>query len=238
MENLKTPIILLHSALGTSNDLNELETHLREEGLNPLSFTFSGHGHNPKEAKEFRIDFFANELDLFIKNNKLESPIVFGHSMGGYVALYHKANYEDSPVKAIYGHGVKFNWTEQAVLKELPMLNPEHLEKNFPQQVENLIQKHGTNWKQLLRQTAHMIQNLEKLDGLTKEDLNDITIPVYLLLGDQDRMVTSEETTLTANSLPRGYVKTISHSKHDIQRANIKEIAEILSLGLAENLFS
>lgn len=235
MENHKTPVILLHSALGTSNDLSELETTLREQGFNPLSFTFSGHGHNPVEAKEFRIDFFAHELDRFIKNNNLESPVVFGHSMGGYIALYHKANFEDSPIRAIYGYGIKFNWTEQAVLKELPMLNPEHLEKNFPGQVELLIQKHGTGWKQLLRQTAHMIQNLEKLDGLTKEDLSDITVPVYLLLGDQDRMVTSEETTLTANSLPQGHVKTISHSKHDIQRANIKEIAEILNRGAAEN---
>lgn len=237
MKNHKTPLILLHSALGASSDLAELESLLREQGENPLSFTFSGHGHNPKEPNEFRIDFFADELDRFIKNNNLEAPVVFGHSMGGYVALYHKANFEHSPIQAIYAYGVKFNWTEQAVLKELPLLNPEHLEKNFPQQVESLISKHGTNWKQLLRQTAHMIQNLEKLDGLTKEDLEDISIPVHLLLGDQDRLVSTEETNLAASTLPKGYVKTISNSKHDLQRANIKEIAQILVSGLTENYF-
>lgn len=228
MEKNNSSIILLHSALGTSDDLAPLETSLREKGYNCYSFNFSGHGKEASDPKEFRIDFFAEELNDFILKNNIEAPAVFGHSMGGYVALYHKANYEDSPIRTIFGYGVKFNWTEQAVQKEIPMMNPENLEKNFPQHIENLKNKHNGRWKQLLRQTAHMIQNLEKLDGLTKEDLSDISIPVYLLLGDQDRLVTTEETALASSSLQKGYVKTISNSKHDIERANLKEIAQII----------
>lgn len=237
MDKINSTVILLHSALGTSEDLLPLENYLREYGHDCCSFNFSGHGAEASDPKDFRIDFFAEELDDFIKKNALDNPVIFGHSMGGYVALYHKANYEDSPVRAILGYGVKFNWTEQAVLKELPMLNPEHIEQNFPQHVENLKKKHNGRWKQLLRLTAHMIQNLEKLDGLTKEDLNDINIPVTLLLGDQDRLVTTEETSLASANLQKGCVKTITNSKHDIERANLKEIAQIIDQSVRENSF-
>lgn len=53
-----------------------------------------------------------------------------------------------------------------------------------------------------MHSTAYMMQNLEKLDGLTKEDMDEVDIPVMLIRVDQDRMVTSEELSLPV----RGYV--------------------------------
>ena len=228
MNKSKTSIILLHGALGTSRDLDPIITVLNEKGLETHTFNFSGHGHGAAEPSEFRIDFFARDLEEYIKKHELENPIVFGYSMGGYVALYHKANYEDSPIKMIFTYGTKFNWSEQAVLKELPMLNPDHLSEKFPAFVEILKEKHGERWKQLLKSTAHMMQHLEKLDGLTKEDMAEINIPVFLILGAQDRMVTTEETNLAQSWLHYSQVKTLSHSKHELERSNLREMANII----------
>jgi pimeloyl-ACP methyl ester carboxylesterase len=200
----------------------------RDRGIEGVTFNFSGHGAGSADPGEFRIDLFARDLEKFIKTKNITNPVIFGYSMGGYVALYHKANFEDSPIKMIFTYGTKFNWTQQAVKKELPMLIPDHLQEKYPHFAEALKTKHGDRWKQLLYSTAHMMQNLERLDGLTKEDIAEIDIPVVLILGDQDRMVTSEETHLTASWLHYAKTKTVSHSKHELERSNLKEIAEIV----------
>ncbi len=226
MEKTKSQILFLHGALGTSADLEPLMAIFRERGFEPLSFNFSGHGVDSPLPAEFRIDHFARDLEAFLKTNRLTDVSIFGYSMGGYVALYHRANFEDSPIRQIFTYGTKFNWSPKTVQKELPMLVPEHLEEKFPHFVEALKTKHGENWRQILFATAHMMQNLERLDGLTKEDVSDLELPVTLILGDQDRMVTTEETQLTASWLRHGCVKIISHSKHELERSNLREIAE------------
>lgn len=229
MDKGKPSILFLHGALGTAQDMNPLMNLMQERGFTTYSFNFSGHGKNAAEPSEFRIDLFARDLEAFLKQQKIENPVVFGYSMGGYVALYHKANYEDSPIKMIFTYGTKFNWSENAVSKELPMLNPDHLLEKFPHFAEMLQDKHGERWKQLLRSTAHMMQHLERLDGLTREDMSDIDIPVILILGDQDRAVTSEETHLTSSWLHHSQIKTISHSKHELERTNLREIADTIA---------
>lgn len=228
MDKTKPSIIFLHGALGIAEDMKPLMGLMEEKGFTTYAFSFSGHGARASEPSEFRIDLFARDLDAFIKKQKLENPIIFGYSMGGYVALYHKANYEDSPIKMIFTYGTKFNWSESAVSKELPMLNPDHLLEKFPHFAHLLQDKHGERWKQLLRSTAHMMQNLERLDGLTREDMMEIDVPVILIIGDQDRAVTSEETHMTGSWLHHSQIKTISHSKHELERTNLKEIAHIL----------
>lgn len=224
----KPSIIFLHAALGTCKELEPLMKIMSDRGFRTLSFDFSGHGKTTTQPSDFRIESFAQELDAFIRNNKLTAPAVFGHSMGGYVALFHKANFENSPITHVFTYGTKFNWSESAVLKELPMLVPEHIEDKFPSFRDVLIERHGEKWKHLLRSTAHMMRNLEKLDGLTREDLAGIEIPVCLMLGDQDRMVNSEETGQAHRHLHHSEVKTITHSKHDLDKANLKEIAGIM----------
>lgn len=224
----KKSIIFLHAALGTSDDLTEMINLCDSQGFQSFTFTFSGHGKNTPDPKEFRIDYFARELDQFITSNTISAPAVFGHSLGGYVALYHKAHFENSPISSIFTYGTKFNWSQTVVSKELPMLVPEFLEGKYPEYAQSLKEKHGPRWKQLLLSTAHMMQNLEKLDGLTKEDLSDIDIPVILIRGEQDRMVKSEETEVTATWMGRALVKTIAHSKHDLSQSNLSEITKVI----------
>lgn len=232
MDNKKTTILFLHSALGTSQDLMPLMEILEERGFTTKTFNFSGHGKSSVWPDEFRIDLFARDLDKYLHDHNLKDIVVFGHSMGGYVALYHKANFEDSPLRMIITYGTKFNWSQKAVERELPMLNPEHLAEKFPHVAQLLEQKHADRWKSLLRSTAHMMQHLERLDGLTKEDLHDVEIPVTFILGDQDRMVSKEETQLTATWLHHCQMKTLAHSKHELDRVNLKELADMIEAGI------
>jgi esterase/lipase len=228
MTKKKSLLLFLHGALGTSEEMTPLMEIMKEKGFQVQSLTFSGHGISSIWPSEFRIDLFSQDLEHFLKENKIDKVSVFGYSMGGYVALYHKLNFPDSPIDRIFTYGTKFNWSSAAVAKELPMLDPEYIQNKFPPYAESLKSKHGERWKSLLRSTAHLIQNLEKLDGLTREDLAEIDIPVTLILGDQDRMVTTEETQLTREWIPHSRMKTVAHSKHEMDKTNLKEIAQIL----------
>jgi pimeloyl-ACP methyl ester carboxylesterase len=232
MDKINSQVLFLHGALGVSEDLAELMNFIKDYGHETLSFNFSGHGATATDPTDFRIEQFAQDLDSFIKTNNLHRPVVFGYSMGGYVALYHKAHFESSPIKMIFTYGTKFNWSESSVMKEIPMLVPEHLEGKYPHVADTLKLKHGQRWRHILRLTAHMMQNLEKLDGLTKEDLSGVNIPIFLLRGDQDRLVSVEETVSTQKWLHHSEVKTISHSKHELERTNLKEVAEIMQRNL------
>ena len=194
-------------------------------GLDVRSFNFSGHGINAPAPHEFRIDLFARDLEAFLVNLNKE-VVIFGHGLGGYVALYHQANFESTLIKKIFTYGTKFNWSEKSVSKEIIMLSPEFILEKHPQVATMLKERHGEGWRHLMRSTAHLLQNLEKLDGLTKEDVSDIPIPVVLIIGDQDRVVTKEETALMNSWLRKCETKVISHSKHELERANLKEITE------------
>lgn len=223
---MKKSLILLHAELGTKEDLDPLKDLLKDQ-LDVHTFTFSGHGNMPA-ADEFRVDQFAHELDQYIVKNNLEAPYVFGHGLGGYVALYHKANFDDSRIKKIYTYGTKFNWSESSVAKELPLLNPDLVMEKFPQVMALLKRKHGDKWRWVLQSMAHLLQNLEKQDEITNEDLSDINIPVTLMLGDQDRVISTEETQTAKNHLRLADIQIIAHSKHEIERANIKEISKLI----------
>jgi pimeloyl-ACP methyl ester carboxylesterase len=222
-------ILFLHGALGTAQDLKTLMDLITAKGFQCLSFDFSGHGKVSAWPDEFRIDLFARELDKYITNHDLQDPIIFGHSMGGYVALYHKANFEHSPISQIITYGTKFDWSEKAVSKQLPLLDPEYLQAKHPAFVIALKEKHGERWKSLLRSTAHLMQNLEKLDGLTKEDLAEINIPVTLIRGEQDSMVSSEESNLIASSIKKAQLKNISNSQHELERTDLRELVQTIT---------
>lgn len=229
---MKKNIVLLHSTLGVAKDLAPLKELLSQD-FNVLSFNFSGHGPKSAIPKNFTVEQFASELDHYLREHKLQDVAVFGYSVGGYVAIYQKAHFEDSPISQIITYGTRFNWTQEHLSKEMPKLNPEEVEHRHPDVAGMLREKHGDNWKTLMRSTAHMYQNLEKLDGLTKEDLEDVHIPVLLLVGDEDRSVTKEESILFKNWLHSVQVKTISHSKHEIERINFSEISQIIRAELS-----
>ena len=85
----KKTLLCLHGALGTVQDFAPVANALAEN-FDIKLLNFSGHGTGTYWPKEFRIETFAQELEDFFKEHSLKEVAVFGYSMGGYVALYHR----------------------------------------------------------------------------------------------------------------------------------------------------
>ncbi len=221
----KKTLVCLHGALGTVEDFAPLANQLAED-FDLKLLNFSGHAKGTFWPKDFRIETFAQDLEDFFKQQQLTDVAVFGYSMGGYVALYHKANFEDSPITSILTYGTKFNWSEEEVLKETPKLDPVGIQTKVPHFAEELEIRHGERWKQVVRSTAHMMQNLQKLDGLSHEDLADVNCPVLILRGSEDRMVTLPESEKAANHLMNGRYAEIENGKHELSADNSEQIIQ------------
>lgn len=212
---MKKTLLLLHGALGSNRYFEDLKGRL-EPDFDVYDLNFEGHGGETTE-NEFSIDLFATNLIDFLDQNKLTNVLVFGYSMGGYVALT-VANKRPELVEKIVTLGTKFNWSPELAAKEIRMLNPEIVEEKIPKFAENLKLLHQpSDWKIVMQKTAHLMQLLGDGKGLREEDFKNIQHKVTIGIGSLDKMVSLEESESVTKLLPNGRVTVLENTPHPIE---------------------
>ena len=208
-------LILLHGALGHSDIFNPYLEKLSSYFTvhTPL---FSGHGSLEIPAEGINIEKYTQELAGYCAENNLKDVFIFGHSMGGYVALCYALKNPEN-VNSIITLGTKFEWSEEQAVKESKMLNPDTILEKIPQYAQALEKQHGTKWKQLLPAIADLMINLGKNPPL-KNNLATINIPVQIMVGDKDNMVTIEESTDVYRALPNAKLVVLPDTKHPMDK--------------------
>jgi pimeloyl-ACP methyl ester carboxylesterase len=223
--SMKT-LLLLHGALGCSDDLISLKARLEKEGLNVHTLGFSGHGKSAfKNA--FGIPQFSGELAEYIEKNNLTRPTVFGYSMGGYVAL--NAASQINGIGKIITLGTKFNWSNTSVEKEMKMLDPKVISEKVPAFSSSLQAKHGEKWKELLSRTASLMREINEKQFLAPEVIKTLDLPILVGLGDSDQMVSLEETTNVYKALPKAGMYMLPKTKHLLESANLNILTNIIA---------
>jgi pimeloyl-ACP methyl ester carboxylesterase len=225
-------LIILHGALGAKSQFEQLIPQLTDH-FKVYTLDFSGHGTKSGDEIDFSIDRFAQDLKEFMGQNDLQKPLVFGYSMGGYVALKLESLEKDSFEK-IVTLGTKFDWNPESAEKEAKMLNAEKIEEKVPAFAAYLKSLHGENeWKTLLQKTAKMMLELGNKPALKAYDFHQVQIPVQLMRGEKDVMVMKEETTKTQSLLGNGNYLEIEEWQHPINLVPSDQLAQqVLSLYL------
>lgn len=221
-------ILLLHGALGCEKQLFPLKAALMNEGFQVKTLNFSGHGGT--EADELSIQRFAEELDRTLSN--VEDTVIFGFSMGGYVALYLAAIGKLKASKIIT-LGTKLHWYPESAAQEIKNLNPEKIREKVPAFASYLEALHGENWPRLLMQTAEMMRTMGENPPLTDSNLPGVQIPVIAMRGEKDVMVSEEETMWAVNLLPNARYVAIPDWQHPIDRIPLEALVEQLKKQLA-----
>lgn len=220
---MKKNLILLHGAIGASKQLNKLAVQL-EKDYNVVSIDFDGHG-GKDLTPEFGINLFSQNLIEFVHDNKFDNVSIFGYSMGGYVAL--NAINRGLSVNRLVTLGTKFSWTPEGAAREVKMLNPLVIEEKIPQFASYQKSLHSpTDWKAVMNATAKMMIDLGNNPALEDNLLKSIDTPTLCLLGDQDTMVTKEETQHVVSLLPKGKFEIIENCQHPIEKVPLEEITE------------
>lgn len=219
-------IILLHGALGSQEQMMPLAIKFSNR-YRVRAFDFSGHGMQSSASHEFSIVDMANELETYMNQNKITEPIVFGYSMGGYVALYH-ALMHPGKIRKIITLATKFDWSPESAEKESGQLDVEMMKLKIPEFVNALKLKHGTYWEDVVLKTARMMNALGKAKPLDEKNLARINTETLILIGDNDKMVSLKESQNAAENLQKGTLNILKDTPHPFERVDHVKIAEVI----------
>jgi pimeloyl-ACP methyl ester carboxylesterase len=220
-------LILLHGAIGSSAQLTALSIALKDV-FSVHSFNFDGHGGEAIDGP-YSIDRFLENLIHYLDENKLDQVVIFGYSMGGYVALKAAAKHPNRIV-SISTLGTKFNWTPETAAKEVKMLDAEKIEEKVPKFAEHLKLVHSPlDWKEVLKGTAEMMLHLGEGKGLTDDEISSISIPVLIGIGEQDQMVSIDESKRVTNLLPNGKMIVFEDFQHPLEKIDLRVLATSIS---------
>jgi pimeloyl-ACP methyl ester carboxylesterase len=225
-----TQLLLLHGALGSKHQFDDMNPLLLQKGFSPEAINFAGHGGFSIPLQGYNFNVFADDILKYANEHHLEKINIFGYSMGGYAALYFAKLYPDR-VNKIATLNVKFNWDPLSTQKEIAMLNADKIVEKVPSFADKLMFQHGLNiWKQVLKSTADMMENLSKDFVLTKDDFTSLNVPVLLGVGDKDTTTSIDETLNIHRLLPMSSLWVLPNTPHPFDKVNHTILSEQLSV--------
>ena len=217
-----TPLLLLHGAIGASDQLMPLQAQFP----GALLFDFPGHG-GTTFPEAFSIPVFAEAVLRRMDELQIAQSDFFGYSMGGYVALY-LARHQPERVGKIVTLATKFAWDEATAQKEVKLLDPQKIAEKVPKLAAALEKRHAPNdWKLVLQRTAEMMLALGKEPSLKEEDFKQITHPVLLSVGDRDTIVSLEETIAVFRALPNARLAVHPDTPHPVEQVDVERVAAV-----------
>ncbi len=221
-------LLLLHGAIGSSEQLLPLANKLKEN-FKVYTLDFTGHGASENTSDAFSIELFANDVVDWMSLNKITSINIFGYSMGGYVALY-LAIQHPTKVKRVFTLATKFNWTPEIAQGQIKLLNPEKILEKLPAYAKILEHRHQLfNWKNVLEKTSAMMVDLGKNAPLNTYSLRSLNCPVLVAVGDNDKMVSIDETEQVCKDMPNAKFLIIPKTTHNIEEVDVLTLSSLLN---------
>ena len=213
-------ILLLHGALGAAAQFDLLKEKLKAN-FNVFTLDFEGHGTSGNNNREFSIEHFAENLNQFLQQHADKKFLIFGYSMGGFVALY-AASFQSQNISGIITLGTKFHWDEATAQREIKLLDPEKIKTKVPAFAAQLQALHPHGFETVLNKSAAMMLQLGKQNPLTDERLQQVGIPVKMMLGENDNMVTETETLHAFHQIPNAQYQLLPNTQHSIDKVNVE----------------
>lgn len=180
-------LILLHGALGSRMQWQSLIPLLQDK-YNVYTPDFPGHGSRTSETKADYTAALIKDLRKYVRENRLKEYYIAGYSMGGYIALIFALT-KPKGLKGVFTIATKMRWNKGIAQKEAKSLEPDKLEKIH----DKLKYEHGRNWQRVCLRTGNILKSIGEAPLKTR-DLKDLQIPLFMAVGENDKMVTLEET--------------------------------------------
>ncbi len=150
--------------------------------------------------------------------------------MGGYVALY-TTLLKPELFQSIQTLATKFEWSPEISEKEAKMLDAERIKEKVPAFAEDLNRRHN-DWQQLLNCTKNLMQELGSKPLLTDESLNQISVPVTIMRGSLDSMISEQESEWATNQLQNASFKRLTDAKHPIEKQDFEELKQLIEANI------
>ncbi len=215
---MKEKLVLLHGALGSASQMETIATCFNEFDI--IIPDLPGHGTRSDE-NDFSIHAFAEDVIKKIKD--LNDVHVFGYSMGGYVALY-MAIHQPGLLRSVITLGTRLQWDPLVAENECRMLDPATVKEKVPAFAEELQKRHG-NWEKVMKETAGLLRSIGNSNPVRNADYDNISIPVLLMLGDRDKMVTLDETIAAQQAIKGSSLSVLPGTPHPFEKTDPEMVA-------------
>ena len=227
----KPRILVIHGALGSAAQMEPIARALDEEGI-VSTVELRGHGSTPAQQDDFSMNAFVQQLRnqvATMRSSDSGAPVVFGYSMGGYVALALEAA-EPGTFSGIVTLGTKFAWTPALALREGSRLDAKIIAEKIPKFAKTLQERHAGagGWEQVLDRTAQLLVDLGDRPRLTKETLERVRANVIVAVGEKDDTVTIDEAREYAAHVPHAIAVALPEVPHPIERVPIEAMVKLV----------
>lgn len=223
-------IVLLHGAIGAARQLQPLALALGNR-FSVHTINFKGHGGEPMPGDPFSMELFADQVLEYMDQHQLQSPILFGYSMGGYVGMY-IARHHPGRIGRLITLATKWHWDEAIAAKQQRLFDAGAIQEKSPAFAQQLEEMHApNNWKEVLSKTGAMLTALGARNTLTPADFPQVQTPSLIMQGDKDRMVTLEETLAVYRALPSGVgsLCILPDTAHPLENADLSLLSSFIS---------
>lgn len=225
-------LVLLHGALGDARELDAVKQQLWAH-YEVWVLSFSGHGgRTPDEP--FSVNLFVRDLYFFIERNHLERVYLFGYSLGGFIGVEFARRYPNL-VERVFTFATKWNWTPEVARHEAKMLDPEKIKEKVPTFAQLLEKRHEEDWEKLVLYTADFLVELGN-NPTPENHWKKVTTPVCVAVGDQDKLVSVEESEQISRELQNGRLIVLRGTPHAFEKAPHDELARLTVSFFQEDL--
>ncbi len=220
----KTHLIFLHGALGSQLQWQPISSQFEKEYVVHAP-NFPGHGQSNTALKESSYLALGEWLDNYIQANAITNYGLIGYSMGGYIGLQHILKNTKINCEFVITIATKLAWNQEIAEKEVEQLTLEKLEPI----ANKLREEHLVTIETLLKNTQEILLSIGKKPLLNSEFVNN-KIPVFMLLGGKDKMVTAQEILSFQENQPNMYFEHLENQPHLLERMDPLLLTEKIAL--------
>ena len=201
------PFILLHGNGEDHTIFDNVAKHFAKQ-YHVIAIDTRGHGKSPLGDEPFSLYQFAEDLNEFMNEQKIEKANILGFSDGGNVALIFASEYPEKVIKLI-ANGAN---TKPSGIKPLV-----HLAMLFRYMLYSVAAAFSGKFE--LKKALYYIMLYEP--HITKEELEQITAPTLVLVGTED-LIKESESKYIKKSIPNSEIVFVL-GNHFIVKNNTKD---------------
>ena len=201
------PLILLHGNGEDHTIFDNVAKHFAKQ-YHVIAIDTRGHGKSPLGDEPFSLYQFAEDLNEFMNEQKIEKANILGFSDGGNVALIFASEYPEKVIKLI-ANGAN---TKPSGIKPLV-----HLAMLFRYMLYSVAAAFSGKFE--LKKALYYIMLHEP--HITKEELEQITAPTLVLVGTED-LIRESESKYIKKSIPNSEIVFVL-GNHFIVKNNTKD---------------
>ncbi|MHA2003396.1 MAG: alpha/beta fold hydrolase [Candidatus Thorarchaeota archaeon] len=226
------PVVFVHGA-GSSRRTWHLQTEAFESMHRVIAPDLSGHGESDAGPDDVSIEEFASELAALVEHLDLRDFVLVGHSMGGGVAMAYTLNKEYRRPLAItlVDTAPDLELSKLATGLAIETLETQlYLFKERKEQGKNgpydIIRNEEDTKRKNPRITSRDLAAADKFN-VTKR-VGEIDVPVFVIVGEKDNIVTPAMAKKFEESLPRADIAVVKKADHVPMLQNPEDFNAIL----------